>query len=105
MDRLLGDEAAAFVPARGDDEEARTPASVTTSGGTTTVTGPDGSDTLTTVERLQFDDAVLKNREALVAKLNMVKALNLALQWDPNLLLQRSNVRSRRPHPLRPPVS
>jgi serralysin len=32
---------------------------VSTSGGTTTVTGPDGVDTLTNVERLRFDDAVL----------------------------------------------
>lgn len=32
---------------------------VTTSGGTTTVSGPDGTDTLTTIERLRFDDATL----------------------------------------------
>ncbi|RZJ29827.1 MAG: hypothetical protein EON85_06155, partial [Brevundimonas sp.] len=32
---------------------------VATNGGTTTVTGPDGVDTLTNVERLRFDDAVL----------------------------------------------
>jgi serralysin len=32
---------------------------VVTNGGTTTVTGPDGVDTLTNVERLRFDDAVL----------------------------------------------
>jgi Ca2+-binding RTX toxin-like protein len=32
---------------------------VSTTGGITTVTGPDGTDTLTTVERLQFADAVL----------------------------------------------
>ncbi|HEY0600924.1 M10 family metallopeptidase C-terminal domain-containing protein [Brevundimonas sp.] len=37
----------------------RTSYVVTTSGGTTTVTGPDGTDTLTTVERLRFDDATL----------------------------------------------
>ncbi|WP_420479211.1 M10 family metallopeptidase C-terminal domain-containing protein, partial [Brevundimonas sp. FT23028] len=33
--------------------------SVVTSGGVTTVTGPDGTDTLTNVERLRFDDIVL----------------------------------------------
>jgi serralysin len=32
---------------------------VTTSGGTTTVSGPDGTDTLTTIERLRFDDMTL----------------------------------------------
>ena len=32
---------------------------VTTSGGTTTVSGPDGTDTLTTIERLRFDDVTL----------------------------------------------
>ncbi|HYC73610.1 M10 family metallopeptidase C-terminal domain-containing protein [Brevundimonas sp.] len=32
---------------------------VTTSGGTTTVSGPAGTDTLTTVERLRFDDVTL----------------------------------------------
>ena len=32
---------------------------VTTTGGTTTVTGPDGIDTVTTVERLQFSDLTL----------------------------------------------
>ncbi|MFC7378182.1 M10 family metallopeptidase C-terminal domain-containing protein, partial [Brevundimonas sp. GCM10030266] len=32
---------------------------VVTNGATTTVTGPDGTDTLTNVERLRFDDAVL----------------------------------------------
>jgi len=32
---------------------------VATSGGTTTVSGPDGTDTLTTIERLRFDDMTL----------------------------------------------
>ncbi|MFN3669034.1 MAG: M10 family metallopeptidase C-terminal domain-containing protein, partial [Brevundimonas sp.] len=38
---------------------ARAGYTVSTSGGVTTVTGPDGTDTLTNVERLQFSDATL----------------------------------------------
>ncbi|WP_304876574.1 M10 family metallopeptidase C-terminal domain-containing protein, partial [Brevundimonas sp.] len=38
---------------------ARAGYTVSTVGGTTTVTGPDGTDTLTTVERLQFADVTL----------------------------------------------
>ncbi len=38
---------------------ARSGYTVSTVGGTTTVTGPDGTDTLTTVERLQFSDLTL----------------------------------------------